>query len=432
MLLPQADLLMGGIFAHNGAMSDAEVVVIGAGAAGLAAAGRLRSAGVAVRLLEARGRIGGRAFTRVIDGMPLDLGCGWLHSAPENPWAALAAARGVALDRTPAPWQGPAVERNFSAAAQKDFRAAVARFYDRLDAAAEQDDRPAADLLEPGCRWNPLIDAISTWANGVELDRLSTRDFGRYRDSGVNWRAVAGFGALVATQAAGLEITLDCPVTLIDHAGSRLRVASARGDLVADAVVVAVPPTLIADETLRFQPALPDTVAAAAALPLGLADKLFLRVDTPEDLPAETRLLGSPDRTATGSYHLRPFGRPLIEGYFGGRLARDLERDGEAAFVSFAREELANVLGHAMRERLHLVAVSAWGLDPFARGSYSYARVGQVDARAVLARPVDERLFFAGEACSAYDFSTAHGAYATGIAAAEAVLRARAAELTRE
>ncbi len=137
----------------------------------------------------------------------------------------------------------------------------------------------------------------------------------------------------------------------------------------------------------------------------------------------EARLIGSTDRAATGSYHLRPFGRPLVEGYFGGRLAHELEQEGEAAFLQFARDEFASVFGSDVRKRLHLVAVSAWGADPFARGSYSYAQVGKADARAALAQPVDGRLFFAGEACSARDFSTAHGAYATGVAAAEAVIR---------
>lgn len=406
-------------------MRDVDIVVIGAGAAGLAAAGRLRAAGVPVRVLEARDRVGGRAFTRIVEGIPLDLGCGWLHSAPDNAWAALAAARGVALDRTPAPWQAPATERNFNLVAQQEFRAAMARFYDRLDAAAEEDDRPAADLLEPGCGWNPLLNAISTWANGVELDRLSVRDFGRYRDTGVNWRTAAGFGSLIAAEADGLDIVLDCPATRIDHAGARLSVMTARGNIAADHVIVAVPPTMIADESLRFDPPLPDKVAAAAALPLGLADKLFLRLDRPEEMRPETRLIGAPDRTATASYHLRPFGRPLVEGYFGGSLARDLERGGAEAFLSFAREEFAAVFGSGMRERLHLVAVSAWDSDPFCRGSYSHAQVGHADARAALAQPVDGRLFFAGEACSAHDFSTAHGAYATGVAAAEAVLRER-------
>ena len=165
---------------------------------------------------------------------------------------------------------------------------------------------------------------------------------------------------------------------------------------------------------------------AATALPLGLADKVFLRVEAPDDLPVQTRLFGATDRTATGSYHLRPFGSPLIEGYFGGRLARELEREGEDAFAQFAVDQLAGLLGNDIRRRLSLVAASAWARDPFARGSYSFAEVGCSDQRRVLAAPVDDRLFFAGEACSINDYSTAHGAYRTGVSAAEQALKALA------
>jgi len=150
---------------------------------------------------------------------------------------------------------------------------------------------------------------------------------------------------------------------------------------------------------------------------------VFLRVEEAAELPQGTRLFGAIDRAATGSYHLRPFGRPIIEGYFGGRFARELEEEGDGAFARFAIDQIAALLGNDMRRRLHPLAESAWGKDPFARGSYSYAKVGQADARAALTAPVNNRLFFAGEACSCHDFSTAHGAYRTGIEAAEQVLR---------
>ena len=123
----------------------------------------------------------------------------------------------------------------------------------------------------------------------------------------------------------------------------------------------------------------------------------------------------------TGSYHLRPFGRPVIECYFGGKLAWELERAGDGAFAEHVLDELAFHFGDAMRPRLHPIATTAWGRDPFALGSYSYALPGKFPMRAALAATVDERLFFAGEACSDQDYSTAHGAYRTGITAADAI-----------
>jgi monoamine oxidase len=409
----------------NRRMPDSTVVVIGAGAAGVAAARRLVTGGASVLVLEARGRVGGRGWTRRVGGRPLDLGCGWLHSADQNDWSAIARELDFAIDRTAPPWTRAALECGFPARDQHAFRSAWSRLYARLDDAADLAvDRPAAAFLEPGCRWNGLLDAQSTYVNGVELDGLSVVDFGRYHDTGTNWRVVNGYGALIEAAAAGLDIRLDCPATAVDHRGKTVRVDTPRGAILADAVIITVPPTLISEESPRFDPPLADKLEAAQALPLGVADKLFLRVDDPSLLPEETRLFGATDRAATGSYHLRPFGWPVIEGYFGGRLARDLEDAGPGALARFATDQIAARLGSTIRRHLHPLACSAWARDPFAHGSYSYAKVGHADARAVLAAPVDDRLFFAGEASSLHDFSTAHGAYRTGARAAEEVLAA--------
>src|ERR1700690_4477237 len=131
--------------------SEIDVAVVGAGAAGVAAGRRLQSAKSDFIVLEARARVGGRAWTAAAGGFPLDLGCGWLHSADRNPWTKIAETEGLTVDRSPPPWGTPALEFGFSAAGQGEFRAAMAEFYARLDAAREQDrDRPLADFLEQG------------------------------------------------------------------------------------------------------------------------------------------------------------------------------------------------------------------------------------------------------------------------------------------
>jgi len=407
-------------------MTDPDVVVIGAGTAGLGAARRLAAAGFSIRVIEARNRLGGRAWTaRDPSGFPIELGCAWLHSADENELCAISLQSGLTIDKTRPPWRRQINDIGFSPADQADFHAALGRLFERLDEAGQAKvDQSADRLLDPGNRWNPLLNATSTYLNGVELDQLSIHDFWRYHDSGVNWRVVEGYGSLMAALAMGLDITLDCPACLVDHAGPGVRIETPRGNLRTRAVIVTVPTDVLCAGGLRFRPALPDKIEAAAALPLGLADKLYLRLDNAEEFPKDSHLYGALDRVETGSYHVRPFGRPLIEVYFGGRFARDLEAEGEAASASFAIGQLASLLGGGIRKRLHPIAATAWGSDPFARGSYSHAMPGHADARGVLAAPVDRRLFFAGEACSAHDFSTAHGAYRSGVAAADEVIAA--------
>jgi monoamine oxidase len=169
---------------------------------------------------------------------------------------------------------------------------------------------------------------------------------------------------------------------------------------------------------------LPAKIDAARGLPLGLADKVVLALDQPEALPKEGNLRGATMRTAMGTYHVRPFGQPCIEGFFGGRFARELEDAGDGALAAQSIDEIAGFLGNDYRRKLRPLRESRWAHDPFARGSYSHALPGHAGVRAVLASPVDGRLFFAGEATSPNFFSTAHGARDSGERAAAEVVAA--------
>jgi monoamine oxidase len=401
--------------------SACDVVVVGAGAAGVGAARRLVEAGLNTVVIEARDRLGGRAHTvETALGLPVDVGCEWLHSAERNPWTDIARAQGFAIDDRPPNW-GARVSWLFGEAAQQDWLAAREAFDERCErAAAGDEDMAESELLEPGGRWNGLIGAISTWANGTELERVSVKDHARYDNSYNNWRVLKGYGTLISAYGAALPVRFGTHVTRIDHGGKDITVATDRGDFRARAVIVTVPTNLLARETIAFAPALPDKIAAAAGLPLGIADKLFLAVDGPaEDLPLDRHLVGKADRTATGGYQIRPHGWPMVSAYFGGTLATELERAGPAGMADFAIGEIAGLLGNTIKSRLRPLAQSAWVLDPLANGSYSCALPGHADDRLVLAEPVDERLFFAGEACSIDFFGTAHGAFITAVACAE-------------
>jgi monoamine oxidase len=406
--------------------SDAEVVIIGGGAAGVSAARRLRASGVDALLLEARDRLGGRAWT-VPDasGFPLDLGCGWLHSADQNPWVEIAQAQGREIDRTLPPWERRSTQLALHGEEAAEFSRALREFRDRVETIGESGpDRAAVDFLEPGGRWNGLIDAVSTFYSGAELDRVSARDLARYADSGVNWRVVEGYGSVIAAHGADLRVELNCKVERVDHRGHDLRIETQSGAIVARGVIVTLPSRWIAEEEDFFLPALPEKTRAASGLPLGLADKLFLALSGAEAFEPDSRVFGVVNSTATAAYQFRPRGRPLIEAYFGGTLAAELEAGGEGAFFDFAVGELVGVFGADFADRVAPRGSHSWGVDPLSRGSYSYALPGRADDRAALAAPVDGRIFFAGEACSRTDFSTAHGAFRTGVVAAEQAIEA--------
>jgi len=406
-------------------VTDIDVAVVGAGAAGLAAAHRLRQLGVSTLVLEARDRIGGRAHTVTTEtGFPVDLGCGWLHSADRNPWVPIARALGFGIDETLPGWGSRLIRMGYSEADQDDWFRTRAAFYERLEAAEAEPDRAAATLLEPGNRWNQMLDAISTFANGVELERLSAHDYNRYDSTDTNWRVREGYGALVTRFGADVSVRLGTPVRRIDWSGRSVALETDAGILRAKAMILTVPPSVIAAEGIAFAPHLPpEKLAAAHGLPLGADNKLFFALsgEWPE-IGANWHVLGSTERTRTAVYQLNAMGHSVVEMFTGGALARDLERAGEAAMAAFGIDELASVFGNRIRPCVKPLVASAWSGDPYALGSYSYARPGHADDRAIWAEPVGDRIFFAGEAVSAHDFSTTHGAYLSGLAAAERVL----------
>ena len=414
--------------------SRPDVVVIGAGAAGIAAGRELQRRQVPFVILEARDRLGGRAWTESVGGQTLDFGCEWLHSADRNVLATLAVATGTALDKATPPWRKRNRQVGFDFADQDDFDGASEGYFRRLGeagAAAERSGRDgaASELLEPGNRWNGLLDAISTYYNGAPLDRVSILDFDRYVDTEVNWRVAGGYGGLIATLGHELPIKLGCAVTGVDAADRTLRLATSAGTIETDRLIVTVPTSVLVAGAIRFDPPLDDHMAAAAGLPLGIADKLFFTLDAAEEFAPDTRLLGGFDRTDVGSYTLRARGQPMVDAYFGGDYARSLEKGGLPAFAEAATREITAALGRDIGARLRPLAADSLGARPF-RARFLFACVAGPCgcSRQAGGHQSQERIVFAGEATSPHFFSTAHGAWEEGEKAARRLIAAGRAE----
>jgi monoamine oxidase len=405
-------------------MSDYDVIIVGAGAAGIAAARRLREAGRRCILLEARARPGGRAVTDHSLDAPADLGAAWLHFADENAWTRLAEQAGCEVVRREPGW-GPDAWIGAQPPTDEQ-KAAAAADYQRYEmlieaAAAEGRDVPVASIL-PDDAYRPRFDAVMTWAVGVESRDVSTLDLARYADSKHNWSVREGLGTVVAHAATGLEMSLSTTVTAIHWAGPRVRVESTAGTLSAAAALVTVPTGVLAAGHIRFNPPLPAPWQQAAEnLPLGVANKVFFALG-PEcaEVGEPRHFLGRIDTSRTCSYMLFPAQQPLLVAYFGGDLSRELEARGE--LEAFARDDLRRIFGTQFLTHLGAARATAWGSDPHALGSYSAARPGYADDRHTLTRPVSPQLCFAGEACSKEYYGTLHGAWLSGRAAAESLL----------
>ncbi|MDF2812320.1 MAG: amine oxidase, partial [Microvirga sp.] len=406
--------------------ADWDVVIIGGGAAGIAAARGLAASGLSTLLLEASQRVGGRAWTADVAGLALDLGCGWLHSAERNPWVDIAEASGFVVDRRMSAWGQQYRDLGFSRAEQKAADEAFGAWRKRLVAAPPKSDC-AADALEPRGAWNAYLQAMSGYISGAELERISVADYLAYdsTSTGRNWRVPAGYGRLVAASLpATVALRLATPVEAIDLAATGVSIVTQAGTIAARSVIVTVSTAMLAAGAIRLPPALDDWCHAAAGLPLGRDEKVFLEIVGDAPFAPETHVIGNPRDARTGSYYIRPFGRSVIEGFFGGDGARTLVENWPVAGFDYAIDQLAALFGSDVRRRLRPVAASNWSRMEYLGGSYSYALPGRAAARHELARPFDQRVFFAGEATHRYDFSTAHGAYQSGTRAAEEVIAA--------
>ena len=283
------------------------------------------------------------------------------------------------IDKTRPPWREQSFDNGFPLAGARRFHRGARRLLRPRRGTPRKSGRDSAAslYLEPGNRWNPMIDAISTYINGCELDRVSILDMDAYEDTEINWRVRRGYGALMAAYGAHCPLALNTQVTRIDHSGKRVRIETSQGTLTAGKVIVTVPTNLIADEAIRFHPALPAKVDAARGLPLGLADKVMLALDEPTRRCRRTAACAAPPCAPRWArYHLRPFGQPCIEGFFGGRFAQRAgrRRRRRARRASHRRDRGAARLD--FRRKLKPLSESRWAHRPV-RARLLFARAAR-------------------------------------------------------
>ncbi len=394
------------------------LVIVGGGAAGIGAATAARARGIDAVIVEAKDRLGGRAHSIDWNGHKLDLGCTWLHSAERNSLRAEAERIGVPVNHNPVSWFDQFRNLGFSPEEQEDAIGAFEALEERMRADPPSSDC-AADSVDPAGRWNPFLNALSGYINGAPLSRVSVADWLAYDNSASeqNLRLPNGYGGLLARLGEQFEHHLATPVIAISRLPESVQMETTEGLIEAKRAIVTVPTTAL--PKIRFDPPIDGVYEAAGQLPLGIADKLFLALDEPKAFPHDAHLLGNPHSPNTGSYFIQPMGMPVIEGFFGGDGARALEELGEDGAFAFAIDEIAALLGTKMRKHLTPIAVSAWTKEEWIGGSYSHAFPGFAAARARLADSGDERVAFAGEAVSHDDYSTAHGAFDSGVAAVQ-------------
>ena len=411
-------------------MTDIDIAIIGAGAAGLAAGKACQRLGRSFVVLEAKDRIGGRAYTeRDIFGTPWDCGGHWLHSASVNPLRVMADELGIAyLNRKSfqnlhmhlgTGWADAATRAASDAAMDADFDGS-----DALGRAGR--DVAVVEGFDTKGRWYRLTEHMSEAISGLPPEQISTLDYFNYSDTEENWPVVNGYGALVAACGAGVPVSLETTVSAVDYTGAGVTLTTSKGTVRARAVIITVSTNVLASGRIRFTPGLPVALTRALdAVPTGLANKVVVQFSRDVfGIPETSNLYFMDERDPARparSFQIRPFGQEMAIDYLGGSQAVEWEAAGEAATFDATQRVLADVFGNDILKHVTKMATTRWGADPHMLGSYTCALAGQAGERAVLGEPVQEKIFLAGEAVHANWFSTVHGAWESGRETAEKV-----------
>lgn len=427
------------------------VLVIGAGIAGLSAARELQRLGYTVTVLEARDRIGGRVWT-VRDparGLALDMGASWIHGVTGNPIAALARELGLATQPTNYDnnllFDTDGVEA--SAALEADVEAlfdAVMEAVEEINAARQADGLPdmslgaaiasAADNLGLSAiqrrRLNFTVNTTIEHEFAADVSQLSLYhwDEGKaYRGGDVIF--ANGYDQIATALADGLTIRTGVVATRIAYTADNITVSTNAGDFVADYAVIAIPVGVLKQGEIEFAPALPAAKQQAIArLGSGVLNKTFLIFPQRfwERAPELLNYISVEKGRWCEALNLAHYvDKPVLLWFNAGEYGAALEALSDAEITAAAMATMRTLYGDAIPapEAVH---ITRWLSDPFARGAYSSLAVGATpDDRAALAAPVAGRLFFAGEATHRNYPSTVHGAYLSGLEAADALAQTR-------
>ncbi len=407
-----------------------DVAIIGAGGAGLSAARTLMQAGKNVVILEAMSRIGGRAYTESATfGVPFDWGCQWIQAADRNPLLPLAKEWGfdpylhdLELDRI---YYG-ATPRRFTQREMDRTKAIEERFPKINRRAARWRDGPVSSVLVPR---TPEEEAAMTYMfpmdMAVDPGELSIRDWARQTDLAPNYLVQKGLGTVVAKFGEGLPVSLSTPVKRIRYGGKGVAIETEKGDVQAKACIITASTGALQSGFIRFDPKLPDWKEdAIGELPMGLLAKIPLLLDGERfGLSPFDDILYERSGLQDIYFLCFPFGMNMMIGFVGGSFAWHLTAEGTEAATDFALDALRRLFGEKAPSHVKKAEFSRWANIPWVRGSYAAALPGKAGARTALARPIADRLYFAGEALAGPLAQTIGGAILSGEAVARDVLK---------
>lgn len=431
--------------AHARQQQSADVVIVGAGVAGLAAAQQLQAAGWSVIVLEARDRIGGRIWTnRSLDGLPLDLGASWIHGVRGNPLTALADEAGIEraatdyrnmllyrADGTPVSDEeitaleslfGSIVQRANELAEENESDTDLRTVIDQA-IAEEADDLSSDELMLIAYLVNTAIEHEYS-ASAEQLSALSWDNNDGFPGGDV--LSVNGYDWLITLLASGLDIRLNTVVAQVEYDDEGVWIGTDSGEYESYYAIITVPLGVLKAGDIAFSPPLPDSKQSAIdALEMGILNKLYLRFPA-VFWDAEADFIDVAAQQAGQSVEFlnisRTHAEPVLLCFFAADFGRMIESWDDARIIAYTMNLLRAIYGDDIPEPDGYL-LTRWGQDPYSYGSYSFNAVDSTpDDRVALAESVADRLFFAGEATHESYPATVHGALLSGQDAAQQII----------
>jgi len=417
------------VLAAPAVQPDFDVLIVGAGAAGIAAARRVAAAGRRFVVLEASERWGGRCFTDMRTfRIPYERGARWIYMPDVNPLAKLALKAGLDIYPMPAGQRLRIGLRDAREGETEDFFANLVRCNRGIsDAARGKVDVSCAQALPNDLGdWRPTMEfVLGNFGCGKALSDISAMDLAKSAEREVAAFCRQGLGTLVGKLAFGSPIQFSSPVTRIAW-GDRLVEAETRGTLLtARAAIVTASTAVLASGKIKFQPGLPARHAEAIGK-LGLGSYEHVAIEfagNPLGLRSDDLIFEKAADPRTAALLGNVSGSRLCVVEVAGRLAADLAGDGEAAMTTFAIDWLAGLFGSGLKRAVERTHATRWTKEPWVLGAFSAAAPGGQWARKALSEPLDERLWFAGEAVHETLWGTIAGAWEAGERAADAAIK---------
>ena len=418
------------------------IVVVGAGLAGLAAARNLREHGHDVVIIEARDRIGGRIWTsKKWSDIPLDLGATWIHGVQGNPITELAdeikATRlATSYDKTATYSTGG---QPLSEAEEKRLERLSERVFRILEKAQNRDkDVTIRQAIKPLMKKYKVSSEAARFINFAISGRIEQEYAGSAARLSAHWYDSAkefkggdvlfanGYRVITEFLAKDIHIELSQVVNEVQWRNAEVRVLTDQREFAADHVVLTLPLGVLKKKMVRFTPSLPEQkLNAINKLGMGVLNKCYLRfseVFWPEDADWLEHVSAKHGEWTEWVSFKRAANMPILLGFNAADRGREIEAWTDQQIISSAMQTLKIIFGTDIPEPIDY-QITRWASDPFTHGSYSFNAVGSTPkSRKDLAAPLKGRVFFAGEASEVNYFGTTHGAYLSGLRAAQEIL----------